>query len=198
MFCFLAESLQLWAHWESAQNHSDGGWEHHAVTSWSGKWKGTRWQNTDSYMSVCIIVRTAQIWANCLHPRSCVCAIQLLLHCFLIQRILQTSFWFIAQMMGLLQHLKSHRRISPPTDLESSYLLENCLEPTALSNTRLPFHLLFQTSHAFWKIVCVYLVFTVLLISPLLVYLFSVCLILLFIHSSRAQWRDFTHLTSHL
>lgn len=59
-------------------------------------------------------------------------------------------------MVGLLQHLKSHRRISPPTDLESSYLLENGLEPTALANTRLPFHLLFQTNHAFWKIVCVY------------------------------------------
>lgn len=59
-------------------------------------------------------------------------------------------------MVGLLQHLKSHRRISPPTDLESSYLLENGLEPTALANTRLPFHLFFQTNHAFWKIVCVY------------------------------------------
>lgn len=59
-------------------------------------------------------------------------------------------------MVGLLQHLKSHKRISPPTDLESSYLLENGLEPTALANTRLPFHLLFQTNHAFWKIVCMY------------------------------------------
>ncbi|XP_009300259.2 kinetochore-associated protein 1 isoform X2 [Danio rerio] len=59
----------------------------------------------------------------------------------------------LGQMVGLLQHLKSHRRISPPTDLESSYLLENSLEPTALANTRLPFHLLFQSSHAFWKIV---------------------------------------------
>ncbi|XP_073716353.1 kinetochore-associated protein 1 isoform X1 [Misgurnus anguillicaudatus] len=64
-----------------------------------------------------------------------------------------TSLLPLGQMMGLLQHLKSHRRISPPTDLESSYLLENCLEPTSLSGTRLPFHLLFQTNHAFWKIV---------------------------------------------
>ncbi|KAA0716378.1 Kinetochore-associated protein 1 [Triplophysa tibetana] len=64
-----------------------------------------------------------------------------------------TTLLPLGQMMGLLQHLKSHRRISPPADLESSYLLENCLEPTALSNTRLPFHLLFQTNHAFWKIV---------------------------------------------
>ncbi|XP_051529247.1 kinetochore-associated protein 1 [Myxocyprinus asiaticus] len=64
-----------------------------------------------------------------------------------------TNLLPLGQMMGLLQHLKSHRRISPPTDLESSYLLENCLEPTDLANTRLPFHLLFQTNHAFWKII---------------------------------------------
>ncbi|XP_056103315.1 kinetochore-associated protein 1 isoform X1 [Rhinichthys klamathensis goyatoka] len=64
-----------------------------------------------------------------------------------------TNLLPLGQMVGLLQHLKSHRRISPPTDLESSYLLENGLEPTALANTRLPFHLLFQTNHAFWKIV---------------------------------------------
>ncbi|XP_043096489.1 kinetochore-associated protein 1 isoform X3 [Puntigrus tetrazona] len=64
-----------------------------------------------------------------------------------------TTLLPLGQMVGLLQHLKSHRRISPPTDLESSYLLENGLEPTALANTRLPFHLFFQTNHAFWKIV---------------------------------------------
>ncbi|XP_073696057.1 kinetochore-associated protein 1 [Garra rufa] len=64
-----------------------------------------------------------------------------------------TTLLPLSQMVGLLQHLKSHRRISPPTDLESSYLLENGLEPTALANTRLPFHLLFQTNHTFWKIV---------------------------------------------
>ncbi|KAI4889407.1 hypothetical protein NFI96_034091 [Prochilodus magdalenae] len=58
----------------------------------------------------------------------------------------------LSQMMGLLQHLKSHKRISPPTDLESTYLLENSLEGTPLANTRLPFHLLLQ-SHHFWKIV---------------------------------------------
>uniref|UniRef100_A0AAR2LD09 RZZ complex subunit KNTC1/ROD C-terminal domain-containing protein n=1 Tax=Pygocentrus nattereri TaxID=42514 RepID=A0AAR2LD09_PYGNA len=57
-------------------------------------------------------------------------------------------------MMGLVQHLKSHIRISPPTDLENTYLLENSLEGTPLANTRLPFHLLLQTNHYFWKIIC--------------------------------------------
>uniref|UniRef100_A0A671KN10 Kinetochore associated 1 n=1 Tax=Sinocyclocheilus anshuiensis TaxID=1608454 RepID=A0A671KN10_9TELE len=64
-----------------------------------------------------------------------------------------TTLLPLGQMVGLLQHLKSHRRISAPTDLESSYLLENGLEPTALAHTRLPFHLLFQNNHAFWKTV---------------------------------------------
>uniref|UniRef100_A0AAR2KKM6 RZZ complex subunit KNTC1/ROD C-terminal domain-containing protein n=1 Tax=Pygocentrus nattereri TaxID=42514 RepID=A0AAR2KKM6_PYGNA len=60
----------------------------------------------------------------------------------------------LSQMMGLVQHLKSHIRISPPTDLENTYLLENSLEGTPLANTRLPFHLLLQTNHYFWKIIC--------------------------------------------
>ncbi|XP_066511842.1 kinetochore-associated protein 1-like [Hoplias malabaricus] len=59
----------------------------------------------------------------------------------------------LCQMMGLLQHLKSHKRISPPTDLENTYLLEHSLEGTPLANTRLPFHLLLQTNHYFWKII---------------------------------------------
>ncbi|XP_076843285.1 kinetochore-associated protein 1 isoform X2 [Brachyhypopomus gauderio] len=58
----------------------------------------------------------------------------------------------LSQMMGLLQHLKSHKRISAPTDVENTYLLENALESTALANTRLPFHLLLQTN-LYWKIV---------------------------------------------
>uniref|UniRef100_A0A673YPM6 Kinetochore associated 1 n=1 Tax=Salmo trutta TaxID=8032 RepID=A0A673YPM6_SALTR len=58
----------------------------------------------------------------------------------------------ISQAIGLLQHLKSYKRISPPTDLESSHLLENCLEPSALANIRLPFHLLMQTT-SYWKII---------------------------------------------
>ncbi|XP_053510248.1 kinetochore-associated protein 1 isoform X1 [Ictalurus furcatus] len=57
------------------------------------------------------------------------------------------------QMMGLLQHLKSHERTSLPTDVESTYLLENSLEYNPLANTRLPFHLLLQTSLCFWKII---------------------------------------------
>ncbi|KAF5904768.1 kinetochore-associated protein 1, partial [Clarias magur] len=59
----------------------------------------------------------------------------------------------LTQMMGLLQHLKSHKRTSPPTDVESTYLLEKSLESTPLANTRLPFHLLLQTNLYFWKIV---------------------------------------------
>ncbi|KAL7836428.1 hypothetical protein AOLI_G00277120 [Acnodon oligacanthus] len=59
----------------------------------------------------------------------------------------------LSQMMGLLQHLKSYKRISPPTDLENTYLLENSLEGTPVANTRLPFHLLLQTNHYFWKII---------------------------------------------
>uniref|UniRef100_A0A3P9A5V4 Kinetochore associated 1 n=1 Tax=Esox lucius TaxID=8010 RepID=A0A3P9A5V4_ESOLU len=58
----------------------------------------------------------------------------------------------VNQAMGLLQHLKSYKRISPPTDLESNYLLENGLEPSVLINTRLPFHLLMQTT-CYWKII---------------------------------------------
>ncbi|KAL0979386.1 hypothetical protein UPYG_G00184390 [Umbra pygmaea] len=58
----------------------------------------------------------------------------------------------VGQAMGLLQHLKSYQRISPPTDLESNYLLEKALEPTALIHTRLPFHLLMQTT-SYWKII---------------------------------------------
>uniref|UniRef100_A0A8B9R6W8 Kinetochore associated 1 n=1 Tax=Astyanax mexicanus TaxID=7994 RepID=A0A8B9R6W8_ASTMX len=59
----------------------------------------------------------------------------------------------LSQMLGLLQHLKSHKRISPPSELENTYLLENSLESTPLANTCLPFHLLLQTNHSFWKIV---------------------------------------------
>ncbi|KAF7661602.1 hypothetical protein LDENG_00258100 [Lucifuga dentata] len=62
-----------------------------------------------------------------------------------------TSFC-VSQAMGLLQHLKSYKRISPPSDVENTYHLENGLLPSALSSNRLPFHLLMQTKH-FWKIV---------------------------------------------
>lgn len=57
------------------------------------------------------------------------------------------------QATGLLQHLKSYKRISPPSDVENTYLLENSLLPNPLSNSRLPFHMLMQTKH-YWKIIC--------------------------------------------
>ncbi|KAM6954421.1 kinetochore-associated protein 1 [Aplochiton taeniatus] len=62
------------------------------------------------------------------------------------------STFSVTQAMGLLQHLKSYTRVSPPTDLENAYLLENGLEPTPLAKSRLPFHLLMQTNN-YWKIV---------------------------------------------
>ncbi|XP_041792351.1 kinetochore-associated protein 1 isoform X1 [Chelmon rostratus] len=62
-----------------------------------------------------------------------------------------TSF-SISQAMGLLQHLKSYKRVSPASDLENTYFLENSLLPNPLSNSRLPFHLLMQTKH-YWKII---------------------------------------------
>ncbi|XP_063063837.1 kinetochore-associated protein 1 [Engraulis encrasicolus] len=64
-----------------------------------------------------------------------------------------TTLFPLSQMTGLLRHLKSYRRISPPTDLEKTYLFENALELSPLANTRLPFHMLLQTSHYFWKII---------------------------------------------
>nr|XP_023653527.1 kinetochore-associated protein 1 isoform X2 [Paramormyrops kingsleyae] len=75
-----------------------------------------------------------------------------------VLRIIQTTGETMAsfpldQAVGLLQHLSSYKRISPPTELESSYLLEHGLEPTPLAHSRLPFHLLFQTGRCFWKII---------------------------------------------
>ncbi|XP_028680069.1 kinetochore-associated protein 1 [Erpetoichthys calabaricus] len=62
----------------------------------------------------------------------------------------------LEQALGLLQHLKSYKRISPPVDAEHMYILEHSLEVSTYSKTRLPFHLiLFQTSHCFWKIISV-------------------------------------------
>ncbi|XP_056274414.1 kinetochore-associated protein 1 isoform X3 [Pseudoliparis swirei] len=54
--------------------------------------------------------------------------------------------------MGLLQHLKSYKRVSPISDVENTYLLENSQLPNPLSNSRLPFHLLMQTNY-YWKII---------------------------------------------
>ncbi|XP_063753413.1 kinetochore-associated protein 1 isoform X2 [Eleginops maclovinus] len=58
----------------------------------------------------------------------------------------------VSRAMGLLQHLKSYKRVSPPSDVENAYLLENNMLPNLLSNRRLPFHLLMQTKH-YWKII---------------------------------------------
>nr|XP_040052202.1 kinetochore-associated protein 1 [Gasterosteus aculeatus aculeatus] len=58
----------------------------------------------------------------------------------------------VCQAMGLLQHLKSYKRVSPASDVENTYLLENSQLPNRLSNSRLPFHLLMQTKH-YWKII---------------------------------------------
>uniref|UniRef100_A0A3Q3MU59 Kinetochore associated 1 n=1 Tax=Mastacembelus armatus TaxID=205130 RepID=A0A3Q3MU59_9TELE len=62
-----------------------------------------------------------------------------------------TSF-SISQAFGLLQHLKSYKRVSPPSDMENTYLLENDMLPNSLSDSRLPFHLLMQAKH-YWKII---------------------------------------------
>ncbi|KAL2103881.1 hypothetical protein ACEWY4_000749 [Coilia grayii] len=63
-----------------------------------------------------------------------------------------TTLFPLSQMTGLLHHLKSYRRISPPTDLENTYLFENSFEFSPLANRRLPFHMLLQTNH-YWKII---------------------------------------------
>uniref|UniRef100_A0A3P9QBQ0 Kinetochore associated 1 n=1 Tax=Poecilia reticulata TaxID=8081 RepID=A0A3P9QBQ0_POERE len=74
-----------------------------------------------------------------------------------VLKIIQVADEYVAafslsQAMGLLQHLKSYKRVSPPSDVENTYLLENSLMPNPLSSSRLPFHLLMQTKH-FWKII---------------------------------------------
>ncbi|KAM6945162.1 kinetochore-associated protein 1 isoform 1-T1 [Lycodopsis pacificus] len=58
----------------------------------------------------------------------------------------------VSQAMGLLQHLKSYKRVSPASDVENTYLLENGQLPNLMSDSRLPFHLLMQSKH-FWKII---------------------------------------------
>ncbi|XP_049618952.1 kinetochore-associated protein 1 isoform X1 [Syngnathus scovelli] len=58
-----------------------------------------------------------------------------------------------SQAFALLQHLKSYKRLAPPSDVEHAYLLENnSLPPTPLDAVRLPFHLLLQKNH-YWKII---------------------------------------------
>ncbi|XP_030225552.1 kinetochore-associated protein 1 [Gadus morhua] len=74
-----------------------------------------------------------------------------------VLKIIQTAdenvtCFSVSQYVSLLKHLQSYRRIGPPTDLESSYLLENCLQPSALAQSRLPFHMLMHPTH-YWKII---------------------------------------------
>ncbi|KAJ3604724.1 hypothetical protein NHX12_029463 [Muraenolepis orangiensis] len=57
----------------------------------------------------------------------------------------------VSQSIALLQHLQSYRRIAPPSEVECSYLLEHSLQPSALAQTRLPFHILMHSSY-YWKI----------------------------------------------
>ena len=59
----------------------------------------------------------------------------------------------LLQYVSLLKHLQAYRRLGPPSDVENSYLLENCLQPSALAQTRLPFHVLMHPTH-YWKIIC--------------------------------------------
>uniref|UniRef100_A0A8C5DZ37 Kinetochore associated 1 n=1 Tax=Gouania willdenowi TaxID=441366 RepID=A0A8C5DZ37_GOUWI len=58
----------------------------------------------------------------------------------------------VSQALALLQHLKSYKRVCPPSDVESLFLFENGLMSNSLSKIRLPFHLLIQTKH-YWKII---------------------------------------------
>ncbi|XP_019741350.1 kinetochore-associated protein 1 [Hippocampus comes] len=57
-----------------------------------------------------------------------------------------------SQAVGLLQHLKSYKRLAPPSDVEHTFILENSLPPSPLDAVRLPFHLLLQDKH-YWKII---------------------------------------------
>ncbi|XP_053557743.1 kinetochore-associated protein 1 [Bombina bombina] len=58
------------------------------------------------------------------------------------------------QALGLVNHLKSYKRIAPPSDLEHQYILENGIAMSHAAQTRLPFHLLFfTTAKSFWHII---------------------------------------------
>ncbi|XP_053328174.1 kinetochore-associated protein 1 [Spea bombifrons] len=58
------------------------------------------------------------------------------------------------QALGLINHLKSYKRISPPVDLEHQYILEHGIAMSSHAQTRLPFHLLFfSTASSFWGII---------------------------------------------
>ncbi|XP_064424237.1 kinetochore-associated protein 1 [Latimeria chalumnae] len=58
------------------------------------------------------------------------------------------------QALGLLQLLKSYKRISLPLDLEHQYTLDHAICLSSASQQRLPFHLLFfNTTQCFWNII---------------------------------------------
>ncbi|KAG8456065.1 hypothetical protein GDO86_002025 [Hymenochirus boettgeri] len=60
----------------------------------------------------------------------------------------------LSQALGLINHLKSYKKIAPPSDLEHQYILEHGLAMPASAQTRLPFHLLFfTTATSFWGII---------------------------------------------
>ncbi|XP_074868809.1 kinetochore-associated protein 1 [Carettochelys insculpta] len=58
------------------------------------------------------------------------------------------------QALGLLKHLESYKRTSPPVDLEHQYILEHAISLSPAAKTRLPFHLIFfRTTQCFWSII---------------------------------------------
>lgn len=58
------------------------------------------------------------------------------------------------QALGLMEHLKSYKRASPPGDQEHQYVLEHGFALPSSAQTRLPFHILFfHTSKSFWSII---------------------------------------------
>ncbi|KAE8635123.1 hypothetical protein XENTR_v10002517 [Xenopus tropicalis] len=60
----------------------------------------------------------------------------------------------LSQALGLINHLKSCKRIAPPSDLEHQYILEHGIAMPPTAQTRLPFHLLFfTTASSFWGII---------------------------------------------
>ncbi|XP_029427318.1 kinetochore-associated protein 1 [Rhinatrema bivittatum] len=60
----------------------------------------------------------------------------------------------LKQALGLLNHLKSYKRTSPPVEQEHQYVLEHSISLSSAAQARLPFHLLFfRTAQSFWSIV---------------------------------------------
>ncbi|KAM4707895.1 kinetochore-associated protein 1 [Discoglossus pictus] len=60
----------------------------------------------------------------------------------------------LSQALGLVNHLKSYKRIAPPADVELHYMLEHDIAMSSAAQTRLPFHLLFfTTAQSFWGII---------------------------------------------